>query len=86
MAVRNRKAQVHLIKIKSEYYKAVLEGKKKFELRIDDRNYQVGDIVQLMEIEGEMFTGYFTEVKITYVLRNCPEYGLQRGYCIFCWE
>ena len=78
----------HTIKIRTEYYRAVLAGKKKFELRRDDRGYQVGDEVILEEWdpEKERNTGRWQQVVISYVLRDCPEYGLVPGYCIFGWE
>ena len=50
--------------------------------RKDDRGYQVGDIVILKEWDGEVYTGRDIALKIKYILRNCPEYGLADGYCI----
>lgn len=35
--------KVHKLKILPEYYNAQIEGKKNFEIRKNDRNYQVGD-------------------------------------------
>ncbi len=78
--------QFKQIKIKPEYYKAVLSGLKTFEIRKDDRNYQVGDTVCLNEWDGGDYTGRYTKVTITYVLRDVPEYGLMPGYCIFGWR
>lgn len=75
----------HEIKIMPLYYKAVSEGRKKFELRLDDRNYQPGDKVRLMEWDGE-FTGRYVTIEIAYVLRNVKQYGLKEGYCIFGWR
>lgn len=75
----------HIIKTLPEYFEAVIDGRKCFEIRKDDRDYQVADTVQLAEFDGAAFTGNFVEVKITYVLRDCPQYGLMSGYCIFGW-
>lgn len=75
--------KVHELKILPEYYDAVIEGKKHFELRKDDRKFDVGDMVILREWNGSEYTNrarIFCE--ITYILRNCPEYGLMDGYCI----
>ena len=73
----------HRLKIKPEYFKAVTRGEKQFELRKDDRNYQVGDLVKLLEWDGERYTGRESRmIPIRYVLRNCEEYGLKEGYCI----
>lgn len=76
----------HNVKIQPEYYKAVIAGMKTFELRKNDRNYEVGDTVCLEEHDGDEFTGRYVTVTITYVLKNVPEYGLQDGYCIFGWR
>ena len=78
----------HEIKILPQYFElvSVLHGGiKRFELRKDDRNYQAGDTVTLREWDGQEYTGNEITVGIKYVLRNCPEYGLMDGYCIFGW-
>lgn len=67
-----------------EYFEAVQENRKKFELRKDEDNIQVGDELILEEWNGE-YTGRYTNRKVTYVLRNVPEYGLNDGYCIIGW-
>ncbi len=69
-------------KILPEYFKAVRAREKTFELRRDDSDYQVGDILDLREWDGEKFTGNRVTRQITYILKDCPEYGLQPGYCI----
>lgn len=71
-------------KILPEYFEAVQENRKKFELRKDEDNIQVGDEIMLEEWDGE-YTGRYTSRKVTYVLRNVPEYGLNDGYCIIGW-
>ena len=86
----SRKPIRHKIKILPKYYNQIFirpgEGCKRFELRKDDRDYQVGDTVTLQEWDPEQgYTGNEITVGIIYVLRNCPEYGLMDGYCIFGW-
>jgi len=76
----------HEIKIRPEYYKSVIAGMKTFELRENDRQYEVGDEVKLMEWDEEGFTGRYHTITITYVLQNVPEYGLADGFCIFGWR
>ena len=71
-------------KILPEYFEAVQENRKKFELRKDEDNIQVGDELILEEWNGE-YTGRYTNRKVTYVLRNVPEYRLNDGYCIIGW-
>ena len=68
-------------KILPEYFSKVQDGSKTFELRKDDSDYEVGDILILKEWNGE-YTGRELERTITYILRDCPQYGLLDGYCI----
>lgn len=73
----------HELKILKPYYEAVKAGDKTFELRKDDRPYKIGDTLILREIgAGNKPTGRTIEKKVGYILRNCPEYGLDNGYCI----
>lgn len=72
----------HELKVLSEYYWKIPCEKKTFELRKDDRDYKVGDILDLKEWDGEKFTGHHVRREITYILRNCKQYGLEDGYCI----
>lgn len=73
--------EVHRLKIQQEYFDAVKERSKNFELRKNDRNYKVGDMV-VLEVP---LTNQGVTCKIKYVLKDCPQYGLQDGYCIFGW-
>lgn len=70
-------------KILLQYFRDVCAGRENFELRKDEDDTQVGDIITLEEWNPEAgYTGYSTNRDITYVLRNVPEYGLMDGYCI----
>ena len=69
-------------KILPQYFKSVLNGTKTFELRKDKDDIQVGDCLDLFEWDGEKYTGRNVRCNVTYVLRNCPQYGLMDGYCI----
>lgn len=74
---------VHYIKTKKEYFEAVQKGDKTFELRKDDRNYQVGDTLMLIMLDKDgKETDEILKVNVTYVLKDCPEYGLKPGYAI----
>ena len=76
----------HRLKILPDYFEAIIRGDKRFELRRDDRGYHVGDHIWLCEWDGKEFTGRsLTIIQIKYILRNCPEYGLEDGYCIIGW-
>ena len=75
----------HDLKILPQYFEAVIKGRKKFELRKNDRDFNVGDIFALREWKNGEYTGRYYIGSIGYVLQNCSEYGLQDGYCIFSW-
>lgn len=69
-------------KILPEYYEEVRKHHKTFEIRKDEDDFKVGDVIDLHEWDGEKFTGRHTNREITYILRDAPEYGLMEGYCI----
>lgn len=77
--------KIHDLKIAPEYFGAVIRNEKTFEIRKDDRDYCVGDWVKLKEYQDGEFTGASTCFQISYILRDCPQYGLMEGYCILCW-
>lgn len=59
----------HKIKILPEYFNSVLNGQKRFEIRNNDRNYQVGDVVTLEEYNADKryYTGRVYRCEITYI-------------------
>ena len=69
-------------KILPGYFRAVQNRQKTFEIRQDDADYQVGDVLVLREWNGADYTGRRCTREITYVLRNAPRFGLMDGYCI----
>lgn len=73
--------ETHELKILPEFFTAVLEGKKTFELRKNDRNYKVGDTLKLNEFDGEKYCGNCTYRTITFILKG-GQYGLDKDYVI----
>lgn len=75
----------HNLKIKSEYFVSIINGNKTAEIRYNDHNYQVGDILVLNEIDEEgNLTGSYCEVGVTNILDNA-EY-LQDGYVMLSFK
>lgn len=80
--------KLHELKIKHEYLVEVTMGRKTFELRKNDRDYQVGDLIRFIDIKQDskgdcdIYINKDTLYKITYVLKDVPEYGLDKDYCI----
>lgn len=81
--------RVHDLKIKRKFFNDLLSGNKTFEIRYDDRSFEVGDILDLNEVitvdDGEVtkYTGRRTNAKIIYIHRDEPGAAqpfLQPGY------
>lgn len=70
----------HNLKILPEYFNAIDSGKKTFEVRFNDRNYQVNDILLLQEWVDGQYTGREMEVEVIYLL-DTPDY-CKEGYVI----
>lgn len=60
----------HSLKTFPEYFNAVENGTKPFEVRKNDRNYQVGDTLHLQEYSNGAYTGREIAKKICYILDN----------------
>ena len=59
----------HEVKCWPEYFEAVRDGRKPFDLRFDDRGYRVGDRLRLREWSPEKgYTGRELSESITYIL------------------
>lgn len=66
----------HYVKIAPEYFEAIDQGVKGFEIRFNDRNYKVGDILCLREYCDERYTGRELKREICYIVddaRFCKE-------------
>jgi hypothetical protein len=78
----------HELKTWKDYFEEILSGAKKFELRLNDRDFKVGDVVKLLEYEN--IIGYFTErsilIRITQILKDAKHFGLMDGFCIFSFD
>ncbi len=72
----------HFLKTETEYYKAVEYGDKTFEVRKNDRGFEVFDMVVLQEVANGIPTGRALELmEIVYILDG-GKYGVEKGYCI----
>lgn len=76
----------HELKILPPYFEAVIEGRKTFEIRKDDRGFQAGDTVTLREydpyrhtVEDWKYTKREHRATIGYV----TAYEQQPGYVVF---
>lgn len=72
---------IHELKILPKYFKSVLREDKTFEVRENDRNFQVGDRLILKEWDGSKYTGGMIEKEVTYILDDSSGYVLE-GYVV----
>ena len=70
----------HKLKLAKMFFEDVRMGRKSFELRKNDRDYQIGDILELREMDNGEPTGRVIEKEITYILEGFA--GLKEDYCI----
>lgn len=73
----------HELKTWSEPFTAILDGRKRFELRKQDRDFRVGDHLRLREYDPSSgtYTGRETWRVVTYMIRG-GEWGLPLDLCI----
>lgn len=70
----------HKLKLAKMFFEDVRLGRKSFELRKNDRDYEIGDILELREMDNGEQTGRVIEKEITYILEGFA--GLKEDYCI----
>lgn len=63
---------IHELKILPIYFEEVIEGRKSFEVRKNDRNFKVGDMLALNEYDAEKkeYTGNSCLVYVDYILKD----------------
>lgn len=77
----------HDLKTWPEFFQAVWEGKKHFELRRNDRNFRVGDQLCLREWNPDtrQYTGRHVYTSVTFLLRG-GEFGLPEEMVVLSLE
>lgn len=87
-------SETHELKCWPEFYDAIADGSKPFDLRKNDRKFKVGDLLILRRFNDRTarYTGEQVKRRITYVMDGVgggcitPLMGLARGYCILGLE
>lgn len=79
-----KKMKIHNLKIDKELIDLKIRGVKNWEIRYNDRNYKVGDILFLREYNQTMrrYETVCVYERITAILPKKACYGLQEGYVI----
>ena len=71
--------RIHKLKCWPEFYAALIAGDKRDELRLNDRNYKVGDVLILQEYDNniDLYTGDESKWLVTWIVDG---FGLKDGY------
>lgn len=80
--------RIHELKCRTDYFEALIAGEKPFEVRKNDRPFEVGDYLALNEVQAEdscvsedlLYTGRCWMVQVSYILAD-SEY-CKEGYVI----
>ena len=74
----------HELKTWPKYFDVVRMGRKRFELRKNDRDFKVGDTLYLREWNPatDDYTGRSLRVKVRYLLKDAKFLGLDEGFVI----
>lgn len=64
--------KAHQLKTWPQYFEEIFTGKKSFEVRINDRDFKIGDRLDFMEWnpEQEIYTGRHCHREISYILKS----------------
>lgn len=73
-------SKIHYLKTEREYRYAVHRGEKNFEVRRNDRDFQVGDILILTPLPGETDTTSVV-VRVEYLLPG-GRFGIDPDFCV----
>jgi len=79
-----RSTRTHDLKTVAPYFGLMQQGTKDFEVRFDDRDFLVDDILNLHEYKHKGLTGERVQKRIKYILRRFK--GLQTGYVVLGLE
>lgn len=72
----------HRIKCERQYFQATKRGDKLFEVRRNDRSYDVGDILELIEIGSDgVESGETLRCRVTYHLHG-GQFGIAPTCCV----
>lgn len=78
--------RAHILKCWPKYFRAIVNGRKTFEVRYNDRAYRIGDTLVLEEwvpLQG-VRTGQSYTATVVYILDHTDEcaQGLRPGYVV----
>lgn len=90
-------SKMHVLKTVDQYWDDVKSGKKTFEVRLNDRAFQAGDVLVLRRVNKEGHpntlpednTGIFANSDLTFrvsYLMQGGQFGIEPRYCVLGLE
>lgn len=77
--------KTHKLKTWPPFFDAIEKGEKNFELRKNDRDFKVGDKLELQEWSEGCYSGRVITAWISYILSD-PAFGTQPGYAVLALQ
>ncbi|AXC53654.1 MULTISPECIES: DUF3850 domain-containing protein [Bacillus] len=74
----------HNLKINKEYFNPVIKEIKTFEIRKNDRNFQLGDKITLKEWDAK--TKQYTGRKVNIVITYLTDFEQKDNYVVFSFK
>ncbi len=80
----SRQVKRHLLKSWPEYFEKLIDGTKTFEIRKNDRDFQVGDELEIYLWDNGCLgpKGQPSVVRLVNYIMYGPAFGLNAGWCI----
>ena len=80
----------HELKTDHPVFQETWDGKKQYEIRLDDRKFKVGDEIQLVETQytgiqmrgGAPLEYSFRRIRAVIIHKLSNQYGIKDGWCI----
>lgn len=76
--------KVHSLKTIHQFFQDVWNEEKSFEIRNNDRNFQIDDLLLLQEYDANnnKYSGREILCDITYILYDFEVEGIMTGFCV----
>lgn len=83
---KNSMKKIIELKCLPPYFRDIETKKKAFEIRFNDKDFNVGDYIILREyiIHDSTFTGNYLILQVTYILKEFR--GIKKDHCCFCFN
>ncbi len=74
--------RIHEIKCLPKYFEETAKGTKGFEIRKNDRDYQVGDLLAMNEYDGQKYTGRAMFLRVDFMMNPNDVMTCGSGYVV----